>query len=71
MTASVLYPLPPELEGKINLLVSRLFTMRDMGQLFVECSDFTFPGCVIVDYSELCISLVSQIQDLFHRHESA
>jgi len=51
------------LQSKIDDLISKMSTLYDLGQMFLEYDSLCVPACVIKDYSSICLNMLREIED--------
>jgi hypothetical protein len=47
---------------QLNRLTHKVVTLHSLGTFFSEDSELSFPGCVIIDYTDACLALIEEIQ---------
>ena len=53
-----------ELSTKINDVICKLTTLRDLGELFMEDDALCVPACVIKDYTILSLALLEELEEM-------
>lgn len=52
-----------QVQDKVNDLTLKLSVLRDLGKLFVDVDELCVSGCVIEDYSTVCLSLLEELEE--------
>lgn len=53
------------LEDKINDLNCKISTLQELGKLFIDVDALCISGCVIEDYSTVCLKMLEELEEDF------
>jgi len=51
-----------QVRDNVEDLVCKVSTLKDLGLLFIGDNALCMPGCVIEDYSNICLSLLDELE---------
>lgn len=52
-----------QVEDRINDLNCKISTLQELGKLFIDNDALCVSGCVIEDYSTVCLSLLEELEE--------
>lgn len=62
MTAPYFKQSLSSIQDKLNHLTLKVVTLHSLGTFFSNDPELSFPGCVIVDYTDACLALIEEIE---------